>query len=147
MKLCIKCNIYKDIFDFSPKHTAKDGLHPYCKKCKALSQKETRLRNPDYSKEYYRKNSIKKISNVRILRAIKQGRLDHPTTLICSMEGCKNKADHYHHLTYDRVAKISPVCKLCHAQIHSGDSSEKDLNVVITLEMSNTGKVPKHSSI
>jgi len=135
-KTCTKCGYTSENprADFSPKKGAKDGLHPYCKTCKAKSQKQSRERNPGYDKAYYHKHPDKAIARVRVQRAIKQGRIKPAKAFVCSMTGCKSQAEHYHHLTYDDQAQIAPVCAICHAQIHSGDSSERDLTAVYVLD-------------
>ena len=33
MKVCKKCNINKELFQFNKKSDTKDKLHPYCKNC------------------------------------------------------------------------------------------------------------------
>lgn len=144
-KTCTKCGYTSENprADFSPKKGAKDGLHPYCKTCKAAAQKQSRVRNPDYDKEYYHKNPEKRKSSVRVQRAIAQGRLAIVSTLPCAMQGCTRQAEHYHHLDYVREARISPVCAICHAQIHSGDAGERDLTNIILLDMENCGPKPK----
>lgn len=43
----------KELTQFSPKKTAADSLHPYCKLCKAAAQRESRQRHPDYDRRYY----------------------------------------------------------------------------------------------
>ena len=95
--------------------------------------RESRQRNPGYDKAYYHKHPEIAKSRVRVRRAIKQGRIKHPTAFTCSMAGCKNEAKHYHHLSYGNPAQIATVCVACHAQIHSGDASERDLTAVYTL--------------
>ncbi len=138
-KTCTKCGFFSDTpeQDFSPKASAADGLHPYCKGCKAAAQRETRRRNPGYDKEYYRQHPEKAIARVRVRRAVKQGRIKPARDFACSMTGCRHSAEHYHHLTYNDQAQIAPVCALCHAQIHSGDSSERDLTAVYVLDANN----------
>ena len=105
--------------------------------------RESRQRNPGYDKEYYHKHPEIAKSRVRVKRAIKQGRIKHPTAFSCSMAGCRHQAKHYHHLDYEREARIAPVCATCHGQIHSGDASERDLTNIILLTMSNSGMKPK----
>lgn len=76
-KECTKCGYVSQDpqKDFSPKKGAKDGLHPYCKGCKALAQRETRTRHPDYDKEYYHKHPEKRKAKVKARRArLKQNR-------------------------------------------------------------------------
>lgn len=136
MKRCSRCKEFKEEVEFSPKQTAKDKLHPYCKVCKALAQKQTRANNTDYEKERYKKNPEIKKSHVRVARAIKSGKIKRANHYTCVMDGCSNLAVHYHHLVYGPNALISPVCKTCHAQLHSRDSSERDLTLKIELNTS-----------
>ena len=139
-KTCTRCHQPRPVTDFSPKASARDGKHPYCRSCMAAAQRESRRKNPGYDREYYRKHPERRKGIMRVKRAIKQGRLAPLSTQACSMRGCQNQAQHYHHLDYSREARVAPVCVTCHAQIHSGDASERDLCNVTLLRMSNTGK-------
>jgi len=79
-KKCTKCKIEKEITEFSPNLSAKDGRHTQCKSCKneyKLANKEkykeyqrkynrehrkkNRENRKEYFKEYYKKNKEKKI--------------------------------------------------------------------------------------
>ena len=83
-KKCTKCKIEKEITEFSPNLSAKDGKHTQCKSCKneyKLANKEKykeynrkynreyRNKNKDkrseYAKEYYQKNKEKLKEDVK----------------------------------------------------------------------------------
>ena len=51
MKNCKKCNIDKELDQFSKKLSAKDGLQNYCKSCNSEVNKDY---NKDYHKAYYK---------------------------------------------------------------------------------------------
>lgn len=41
-KYCLACGEWKSVDDYTPKDGARDGLHPYCKACRARMQREKR---------------------------------------------------------------------------------------------------------
>lgn len=51
MKECTKCNIKKNLEDFSKKKTAKDGRHSQCRVCTRKSTREHYKNNKQYYKD------------------------------------------------------------------------------------------------
>lgn len=58
-KICTKCNIEKDISEFSKHRIMKDGLQYYCKSCIKICAKENKKQIAEYQKEYRKINKIK----------------------------------------------------------------------------------------
>ena len=52
MKECGKCELKKELVEFSKDKTTKDGLNYQCKVCHKQSSKQYRLINPEYGKQY-----------------------------------------------------------------------------------------------
>lgn len=51
MKLCTKCNLEKEPFDFAKKSNTKDGLQNKCKSCQSEYLKEHYCNNKNYYKD------------------------------------------------------------------------------------------------
>lgn len=56
-KKCVKCDLDLNLCEFTTSKNTKDGLKNMCKECVRIKNKEWRLNNPNYRKEY-RKNNI-----------------------------------------------------------------------------------------
>ena len=65
MKICRKCNTEKPIDQFNRHKTRKDGLQAYCRDCTSLFTRKWRADNPDYGREYHRKNHAKNAEQMR----------------------------------------------------------------------------------
>lgn len=59
MKLCIKCNIQKEISFFCKDKSRKDGLYVYCKECANNQGRLLKIRNPDSWKKHCDKTFLK----------------------------------------------------------------------------------------
>lgn len=57
MKICCKCGLEKELYEFNKNKTQKDGLQRYCKQCKKQSDKEWFVNNPSVWKEYNKKRN------------------------------------------------------------------------------------------
>lgn len=55
MKICTKCNIEKDLSDFTNNKTKKDGKCVYCRSCYAIINKKWRENNKDADKKIHNK--------------------------------------------------------------------------------------------
>lgn len=69
------------------------------------------------SQKRYRNNEQnihKIIARQTVQKAVRQGKLESPTTLICSM--CDKLAAHYHHEDYGQPLKVTPLCTACHGK-------------------------------
>lgn len=60
MKKCTKCNIEKELSDFSKNKSSKDGLRPSCKSCVKEYYKSNADTIKEYNKEHYKANADKK---------------------------------------------------------------------------------------
>lgn len=89
-KICIKCNIDKQLSEFSKRKNSIDGHKNTCKKCANIVQKEWTKSNPEKiknsTKKYYDKNSIiikekakksRKINNEKEREYGKKYRVEH----------------------------------------------------------------------
>jgi len=65
-KICNKCKLEKTINDFSKNKIAKDGLQNKCKECSNDALLIWRKNNPDYDRNYYRKNIEYRIKEYHI---------------------------------------------------------------------------------
>lgn len=65
-KVCSKCQLQKPQSRFHKNSKSRDGLHCYCKECRAKIQKEYRQENKEkitaYNKQYY-KDNIERINH------------------------------------------------------------------------------------
>jgi len=69
MKICLKCNIEKDLSYFTNNKTKKDGKCVYCRSCYAAINKEWRKNNPEKDKKIHDKwgkNNIEAIRKNRL---------------------------------------------------------------------------------
>lgn len=98
MKLCKKCDQYKELVDFSKNHKTFDGYENHCKKCKSLYYKkylEIKGGRKEYFKEYCKKNSkvspeIRKEKELRKLAKIENEKIKKEKKL-AKIEKLKNK--------------------------------------------------------
>ncbi len=89
MKICARCKVEKEEIGFTKSKNRKDGLSVYCKICKSLESKEYnkknrdkcadklrkwREKNPEKSKEYGKKGSIKNRDKIIARRRTKESR-------------------------------------------------------------------------
>jgi hypothetical protein len=78
-------------------------------------------RSKTYWQEY--KNNPKNTGKIKargaISSAVSAGKLPRVSSLICVF--CTNKAENYHHHSYDEQYYLSviPVCELCHKRLHN----------------------------
>lgn len=64
MKKCVKCQIEKDLNDFSNNKAKKDGKCVYCRSCYTVVNREWRQNNPKQDKKIHnkwKKDNIKKV--------------------------------------------------------------------------------------
>jgi hypothetical protein len=65
MKICLKCNIEKDLSYFSNNKTKKDGKCVYCRSCYATINKKWRQENKDADKKIHDKWKSNNLDRVR----------------------------------------------------------------------------------
>jgi hypothetical protein len=80
-KICSKCRIEKDIYNFGKDKTRKDGLYPYCKECRKLHNQKNKIKIAKYTKNYqinhkdirnkYRRKKFKIDYNYKILENLR----------------------------------------------------------------------------
>jgi|688.fasta_scaffold317982_2 hypothetical protein len=64
MKTCVKCQIEKDLIDFSNNKAKKDGKCVYCRSCYTIVNREWRQNNPKQDKKIHdkwKKDNIEKV--------------------------------------------------------------------------------------
>lgn len=91
-KLCNKCDLEKNINEFSPRKVSKDGLRGQCKLCISISKKEYYKKNEKYLKgkaKNWRDNNKQKLKD-NFESFLK---LNHYSNLqpLCSYENRVNK--------------------------------------------------------
>lgn len=57
-KICIKCNIQKEYYEFPLRKDSKDGYRNSCKDCEYKRTKEWKNENLEITKEYYKKYNL-----------------------------------------------------------------------------------------
>jgi hypothetical protein len=72
MKICSKCELPKELNDFSLKKTGKDGYNSYCKSCKKQYDEANGLISKKYKKNY------RKVNNKKIKLYDKNYRTNNP---------------------------------------------------------------------
>lgn len=142
MKQCSKCGSVKSLTEFSKASKRPDGYQARCKDCHRKDQRRYRQENPVAEKEYYANNKKKVISRVRVKRATKRGVLPRADERKCAITGCDKQAAHWHHLTYDRAAKIAAVCATCHNALHRGAIADDEIAESIDFEPRFVGVAP-----
>ena len=68
-KKCTKCKIEKEITEFSPHPTYKDGKQSQCKSCKNEYKLANKEKNKEYQRKYnreYRKKNREKIGRAHV---------------------------------------------------------------------------------
>jgi hypothetical protein len=65
MKICLKCNIEKDLSDFTNNKTKKDGKCVYCRSCYSAINKKWRDNNKDADKKIHDKWKSNNLDRVR----------------------------------------------------------------------------------
>jgi hypothetical protein len=99
-KLCSKC---RQPNDRAPQR--------YCKKCHAEYMRAWRPKHSKLPPEAKKKANIRSYTNV----LIKRGQLI--VSMLCSVSGCKNKAEN-HHTDYNDPRKVGRMCRAHHLQWH-----------------------------
>ena len=134
MKTCSKCEIEKSEFEFGKQTAAKDGLHPWCKVCKSVTDSEysqteagkashqkakRAYKKTKASKESYRKyrldNPEKAKARSAVSGAIRSGRLTRSD--FC--ESCfQEEFAEGHHEDYSKPLDVDWLCIECHIELH-----------------------------
>lgn len=117
MKTCVTCKQSKPFSEFHKHCAKKDGHQSICKTCTKIYHKANR--NNARHKRYAHRHPERIQAKHAIERAIKNGILVRPDTLLCI--GCGGQAKEYHHPSYlpERRLDVEPVCNKCHRQIHT----------------------------
>lgn len=76
-KTCVKCEEVKSIDNFTKDPSRKDGLHPYCRKCRAVERRNSRNANPEklreQSRQSYRKHKEKRAVTRQLFLSTENG--------------------------------------------------------------------------
>jgi hypothetical protein len=75
LKLCPKCQVFKEITDFPFRKGSKDGVRNRCKLCTEFYQKKHKLENKEYYDKYWReyfKNRLKKDPQFKLQHFIRK---------------------------------------------------------------------------
>jgi len=79
MKICAKCKIEKELFEFSKNRKAKDGLQRMCRKCKNIEHREWYSKNKQHVSfrgiEYRKKNKERIDAYIKSYRKSNPGRV------------------------------------------------------------------------
>ena len=125
MKWCNGCEQTKLESDYHRDSTKNDGLHSWCKKCRAISQRnyhQTKAGkdvNRRSQKRYYQTHSEQISARSAINNATKTGKCPHISTQQGNV--CGAPAKHYHHSKgYEEKhwLKVIPLCRSCHKKTH-----------------------------
>lgn len=141
-KLCRFCNKVLPIERFSKNYTLKDGHSNKCRACQSAYDKANGARKLEMERLRMQTNKGKEVRrraniNARqrhpeqvkahnaITNAVRDGKLPHVSTQVC--QKCGNKAQQYHHHSYDPDfwLDVVPLCIKCHRLVH--EVSEKEM--------------------
>ena len=56
-KRCSKCGDIKEIIEFNKQKKGKYGVRSYCRECQKKQQKKWRKKNPEYDRQWYKRNT------------------------------------------------------------------------------------------
>jgi hypothetical protein len=88
MKVCYRCKINKELFEYQRDNASKDGYRATCKKCRAKRMKAT------YTREHA------KTKNIKFKYGISQAQYDELVMVQCGVcYICGNNETRTHHLT------------------------------------------------
>jgi len=67
-KICIKCNIQKEYYEFPLRKDSKDGYRNSCKDCEYKKTKEWKNENSEITKVYYKKYNLENKMKLNIYK-------------------------------------------------------------------------------
>jgi hypothetical protein len=67
-KICIKCNIQKEYYEFPLRKDSKDGYRNSCKDCEYKKTKEWKNENSEITKVYYKKYTLENKMKLNIYK-------------------------------------------------------------------------------
>jgi transposase-like protein len=136
LKTCRQCLNDLEHHCFNKRSSSKDGLHPYCKKCRKSRTRDYRNRNKQalkdkaavtrsnpayklsqklYSREYRDRYPIKYRARMAVRNAIRNGS-------IVKGEQCQScgssKNIQAHHSDYSKPLAVEWLCRSCHYEWH-----------------------------
>lgn len=76
MKNCKVCKVTKPFSNFRERKEMKDGYRNECKNCESKKSKRLRENNPEYLKDYYKKNNEKILSQKKEYRKTNRNKLN-----------------------------------------------------------------------
>lgn len=89
-------------------------------------ERRARKKNPKIgrkgSSNYYHRHPERIQAKTSVSTAISKGILPKQSTCACANPDCTQKAEQYHHWSYEQENWLSviPLCKACHLGLHSG---------------------------
>ncbi len=130
MKLCLKCNVEKDVTEFHKNKSKPDGLQVHCKSCKKLVDA---LHYKNFTPEQKHRRDKNRSESKQVIKDYKKGCI----CLICGeSEPC---CLDFHHLRdkkvnvsqmggqgfsekliLEEISKCIVLCANCHRKIHGG---------------------------
>lgn len=129
MKLCTKCNLVKDITEFSKNKCKPDGLQTWCKSCKCQIDKQNYKKNPVKHKRLVSEQRAKlkqEISNYKTKHGCYYCGEKHPACLdfhhLNPETKIKKVSEFAHqgcsHAVWEEISKCRIVCANCHRKLH-----------------------------
>ena len=116
MKVCNKCLLEKELYDFAIDRRVPSGRTGQCKLCRELVTKDWRSRNRQkvnaYLEKWEKENLVKRLAQETTYNAIRSGILTREPCWVC---GGKAEA---HHVFYDEPLMVSWLCKKHHVETH-----------------------------
>ena len=120
-KLCGKCEVVKDVTQFSKYKTSKDGRQPWCRQCAAQYRQtpKGKASQVKFDAKWNASNRDRRAAHARITMAVRKGDLEKASDMACAGT-CGKSAAHWHHDSYreENHLDVTPYCVKCHRAWH-----------------------------
>ena len=121
MKICTKCGLEKDGFEFGLRRRSPDGLQAWCRDCRREYQRvyAQNFRDPERHRQaqrrYVFRNAEKNRAHGIVRKAVQSARMIVPTW--CQRCGCVTDLEAHHH-DYSKPLAVEWLCSICHGLAH-----------------------------
>lgn len=119
--ICYKCNLTKELLEFSPSQRRKWGV---CRCCAAQWTRQWNKSNPEKLRN---KNSavstIRKKAYSKVIQSLKMGRLKRKSCQHCN----STMKTHTHHKDYSKPLDVMWLCPSCHKIEHNKEKKQDTL--------------------
>lgn len=119
-----KVKVMRDRYNPVKRHKAREYREKNLEKVRGYQRQWQENNRDKISKNvsnYLVKNPEKQKAHLKVLNAVRYGKLPKASTLQCDM--CSGSAEQYHHEDYSKPLDVIPLCRFCHGEIHRLDNS------------------------